>query len=85
MPSINTIYIYKVNKCRFLLHKIYRPSHLEQLYQKVDQERGSKWLIHGTAHCKDNLSPTELCLTSRTPTWSYNLYSVSEPALRNIE
>ena len=29
--------------------------HFKQDFEKVDQQTGGKWLIHGTEHRKDNL------------------------------
>ena len=32
--------------------------HFKLDFQKVDQQTGGKWLIHGTKYHKDNLSPS---------------------------
>ena len=41
-------------KSCFPLCQAYKPTILNLVFKKVDQDTGGKWLIHGTKRRKDN-------------------------------
>ena len=51
--------IYLINEKYSPFSRIYRPIHLEKIFQKLHRHTGEKWLIHGTKNHKDNQPETQ--------------------------